>query len=251
MDSFQGYVPYVRTKKRSKVSIKSVIAGILFFLFLGVIFACLVYFRKVEKCYEKQAFYVVYVAKNKRKIDTDSIDLVKKLGGAGTLLFLKEEYYLVANVYTKESDAKEIAGGLTATFADAGVVKLEHKSISKNKASHIAQNLSYSKYFEKMYKFLEKYEAMQMKYMTGEYDDGEFLTDLLGYKLDFESIVSEFENPDEEKLFDDIKTYAKMSLNYFDDFYDEFFQNTKKESLVCALGYNLVKLKVDMFDNLQ
>ena len=33
------------------------------------------------------------------------IELVKKLGGAGNVLFFKEEYYLIANVYLKEDDA--------------------------------------------------------------------------------------------------------------------------------------------------
>ena len=41
------------------------------------------------------------------KIDADNIELVKKLGGAGNVLFFKEEYYLIANVYLKEANTDE------------------------------------------------------------------------------------------------------------------------------------------------
>ena len=251
MVNFQGCVPYAVSKKHTKSPIKSVIATILFFVFLIGIFLCLVYFRKIEKCYEKQSFYVVYVEKNRRKIDVDNVELIKKLGGAGSVLFFKEEYYLIANVYLKENDAKEIAEGLVSTFAEAGVIKLEHESISKKKALHIAQNLSVSKFFEKFYVFLGNLEDMQMQYVVGSLAESEFLTKMLKVKLDFESIVDEMENPDNEKIFDDIKTHAHMFLNYFQAFFDEFLKQSKKESMICALKFNFVKLKVDLFDNLR
>ena len=251
MVDFQGYVPYASCKKHAKTQIKSVIATILFFVFLALIFMCLVYFRKVEKCYEKQEFYVVYVSKNKRKIDADSVELLKKLGGAGSVLFFKEEYYLVANVYIKESDAKEIADGMTSTFAGAGVIKIGHESISRKKAVHIAQNLSVSKFFEKYYAFLHDLESWQMKYVVGKFGESEFLTKLLKVKLEFENIVGEFENPNNEKLFDDIKTHAHMCINYFQSFFDEFLKQSKKESMICDFKFKLAMLKVDLFDNLQ
>ena len=251
MVDFQGYVPYKAARKRAKNSIKSAIAVILFFIFLLGIFMCLVYFRKVEKCYEKQVFYAVYVEKNKRKIDADNIELVKKLGGAGNVLFFKEEYYLIANVYLKEDDADEIAKGLASTFFGSGVIKIEHDSISRKKAMHIAQNLSVSKFFEKFYVFLSDFEEWQMQYVVGNLAESEFLTKLLKVKLDFETIVGEFENPDNEKIFDDIKTHGHMCLNYLQGFFNEFFKESKRESMICALKFNLAKLKVDLFDNLR
>ena len=251
MVNFQGYVPYVVKKKHAKTPIKSVIIMILFFIFLMLIFMCLVYFRKVEKCYEKQKFYAVYVSKNKRKIDGDSVELLKKLGGAGNVLFFKEEYYLIANVYFSEADAKEIANGLVSTFADSGVIKLEHNSIPRKKALHIAQNLSVSKFFEKYYVFLSELEGWQMQYVSGKLDESEFLTRLLRVKLEFESIVEEFENPEDEKIFEDIKTHAHMCLNLLQNFFDDFLKQSKKESMICELKLQLIKLKIDLFDNLQ
>lgn len=251
MAKFQESVSRNVSNNRSQISIKSVIAIILFFVFVVLVLLCLAGFKKVEKCFDKQSFYVVYVEKTKRKMAPESVDLIKKLGGAGCLMFFKDEYYLVANVYLKEDDADEIAEGLKVHFADAGVVKLSHSDIDKKKAVHIAKNLSVSKFFEKMYKVVEDFEDLQMKYLMGSVQEGEFLTKMLKEKLEFESIVNNFENENDEKLFEDIKTYAKMTVNYFDIFLDDFFQSTKKESLICLLKFNLIKLKVDMFDNLQ
>lgn len=251
MAKFQESVPRRAFNKGTQISIKSVIATILFFIFVILVLLCLAGFRKVEKCFDKQSFYVVYVAKTKRKMAPEDVDLIKKLGGAGCLLFFKDEYYLVANVYQKEDDADEIAEGLKVHFADAGVVKLSHSDIDKKKAVHIARNLSFSRFFEEFYKVVEDFEGLQMKYLMGSVQEGEFLTEMLKQKLEFETIIENFENENDEKLFQDIKTYANMVVNYFDSFFDDFFQSTKKESLICLLKFNLVKLKVDMFDNLQ
>ena len=251
MDDFQESVPRIALRKGSQISIKSVIATILFFIFVVLVCLCLVAFRKVEKVFDKQTFYIVYVAKNKRKIDPATTDLVKKLGGAGSVLFFKEEFYLVANVYLKESDAKEIVGGLLENFSNAGVLKIEHKSIEKKKVTHIAHNLTFSRFFEKLFEFNEKFEELQMSYLIGELSESGFLTEVLKNKLEFEQIVKDFENQSGEKLFDDIKSHANMCVNYFNEFFEEFLRSTKKETLICKLKFDLVKLKYDMFENLQ
>ena len=107
MAKFQESVSRNVSNNRSQISIKSVIAIILFFVFVVLVLLCLAGLKKVEKCFDKQSFYVVYVEKTKRKMAPESVDLIKKLGGAGCLMFFKDEYYLVANVYQKEDDADE------------------------------------------------------------------------------------------------------------------------------------------------
>ncbi len=251
MSDFQGYVPYRVAKKITKSPIKSVIAGILFFVFLAIVFACLVYFRKVEKCYERQCVYAVFVSKNKRKIDDASVELIKSLGGAASILFFRQEYYLIANVYLKEEDADEIATSLKKTFNDAGVVKLEHKTLPRKTVLHISQNLSYARFFEKFYAFMYDFEEMQMNYLLGSLSEGDFLTKLYKFKLDIKETIDNFENPDNEKFFDDISTYASMCVNYLESFYTEFFQSTRKEMLIAKLKFEIYKLKVDLFENLQ
>lgn len=251
MSDFQGYVSYLPHDKPLRKPIISVITVILFFIFLAVVFACLVSFKKVEKCYERQVFYVVYIEKNRRKIDEDKKELIKKLGGAGSVLFFKEEYFLVANVYLNEADATEIKENLKESFSGAGVVKLEAKAINKKTASHIAQNLSYSRFFERYYKFINDFEQVQIEYLKGEIGDGDFSSKLLKTKLEFQDLIDLFENPKNEKIFEDITTYANMLVNYFDEFFNKFFQSGKKESLICELKFNFARLKVDMFNNLQ
>ena len=56
-----------------------------------------------------------------------------------------------------------------------------------------ARNLSFSRFFEEFYKVVEDFEGLQMKYLMGSVQEGEFLTEMLKQKLEFETIIENFE----------------------------------------------------------
>ena len=90
-----------------------------------------------------------------------------------------------------------------------------------------------------------------MNYISGEISEGKLSSLILSEKLQLETIIKSFDNPEKDKFFDDISTYANMMILHFNKFFDEFYQSTKKKSLICNLGVNFVLTKVDLFDNLQ
>lgn len=247
----QDYVPYKRRRKGLIIQIKSVIALILFFIFVFMILTCLGVSRKNNKCFDKSSFSFVYVQKTKKMLDETEKDLVKGLGGAGIFYFFKEHHYLIANVYLKLDDAKEVAGGMVDSFENAGVLTIETKRLSRLLQQKIKSNLSYYRFFKYLYEFSEKFEELNLNYISGELSQGKLMSELIEINLEFETIVNEFENENNESVFSDIKTYANMILIHFDNFFDEFYQSTKKQALVCALGVNVALTKVDLFDNLQ
>lgn len=246
----QYYVPYKKTAKRSWAQINSAIAGFLFFILTLSILVCLGVSRKKNKCFDKVSYHFVFVQKNRIQTNKDEQDLVKSLGGAGIYYFHKENYLLIANVYHSSDDAKEIKNGMLENFENADVLTLEAPAINRKTQNIIKDNLSYYKFFKYLQMAIQNFEVLNMNYLSGEITQGKLMSELISKKLELETIVNEFENPQKEDLFENIKTYANMFLIHFDNFFNEFYQSTKKQSLVCSLCVNFALTKVDLFDNL-
>lgn len=250
MGKFQGCVTFNHRLNKTRFSIKSVIAGILFFVFLIIMFCCLVFLKKIEKVYDKQTFYVVYVDKSRKKQPSDKVSLLKNLGGASEIIFHKDYYYLCASYYLSENDASQVVESMSQTYVEAGILKLEAKNISKKTIQKISANISYERYFKYMYQIFDEYYKIAMGYMSGSFTDSEILQKLYKKRLELVEIIENLENKQNEKIFNDIKTYAKYTLTCFDDLTKDFYQSTKKEHLICLLGIRLVEIKVDLFNNL-
>ena len=247
----QYYVPCVKIKKLPKLQIKSVFMACLFFLILLTVSITLGASRKTNKCFEKQSYHFVYAQNNKQILDKTEQDLVKSLGGAGIYYFYKEHHYLIVNVYLSKDDANEIKNGMAENFPNSGTITLEVKDIPKKIQSKIKDNLSYYKFFKYFHELIESFQELNMNYIAGKITQGKLMSSIITMQLDCKTIISEFENPENEELFNNIKTYANMCKIHFENFFDEFYQSTKKQALVCALGVNLALTKIDLFNNLQ
>ncbi len=246
----QYYVPYKPVKKVSKVQIKSVIAVFLFFiLFLSVLIGLGVS-RKQNKCFDRFVYNFVYVQKTRTDSNKTEKDNLKNMGGAGVFLFHKQHYLLVANVYTKLDDANEIKNGMIETFEKADVLTLEINPLPRKLQNKIRQNDTFYKYFKFLLNISKDIEQLNMNYVTGKKGQGKVMSEILARKLELESIIKEFVITEEEKLFEDIKTYANMHLLHFENFFNDFYGSTKKQSLLCELCVNLALTRVDLFDNL-
>lgn len=245
----QGYVPYKKSLNKRKLQIKSIFMIVLFFSLTITILVCLGISRKANKCFDKQTFHFVYTQKNKVKTDKNQIDLLKSVGGAGVVYFHKENFHLLANFYLKKDDANEIKDGMIQNFENSGILQLEVKTLSRSLQNKIKSNENAYLFFKKLYKFFEKFENLNMQYISGEVSEGKLVSTLIAEKLEFETIAKEFDSGD-EKLFLDLKTYLNMVVLHFESFFNEFFSSTKKQSLVCMLGVNIALTKVELFNNL-
>lgn len=250
MTKFQGYVPYYALTRPRRMRINSAILAIIFFFVVILICSMLVFAKRADKCFDKQIFYYVVTMKSKIKIKKENQDKVKSLGGAGEVLFYKENFNLVANAYLSEVNAKDVCGQIKASFENAEVVKVEVKSLSNAVQKKIRQNLSYYKFFQNIDELIHSLEKLTIDYMLCNVSEGKFMSELITKKLELETIVKEFENPNKEKFFEDIKSYANMLILHFDNFFEEFYQSTKKQSFVCGLFVKATLVKVSLFDNL-
>ena len=250
MTKFQGYVPYCGRQKGYGIQIKAIVLAFIFFFCLILICAMLVLVKKEDKVFNKQTFFYVCTTKSRNKIDKTKQDLVKSLGGAGVVLFYKENFNLIANVYLSEDNAKDVKNQIKTNFETAEVVKMEVKTISKSMQKKIKENFSFYKFFKYLNEIVNQLDELNMNYMSGAVSEGNMMTLLISEKLELETIIKQFENPNKEVIFENIKTYANLLLLHYENFFSEFYQSTKKQSLACMFVVNVTLTKVDLFNNL-
>lgn len=247
----QCYVPCVAHKKSQKNKIKSAFAVILVIFVFMFLFVFLVAMKKKIVCFEKQDFYLVSACQSKKEaLCLEKKDLVKDLGGAGVVCFVKERYRLVVNAYLSKDDANEVAGKIKESFTETEVIKLSAKEISRKNAERFRKETSVYRFFKKKQAFFKEFLELEMKYLKGDISNGQMISQLISKKLEFETLLKEIESFNKKEGFLILRDGLNAFVLEFEKLFDSFFESRKKQSLICEFYVNLVKMNVQMCEKL-
>ncbi len=193
--------------------------------------------------------YFVYTDKNtKQNALTHQQDIIESLGGSGQIMFYKEQFYLIANVYFSEADAEEICQNIKPSFSNSGVLSVT-KTLSKKQKRAILENDSALECFKIFSGFANEVQDMSMKYIVGSLSESSLCNKVLSKKLELENIIKKVERDDSE-LSKKILTYENLCLLHMDKFFDNFFESNKKQSILAKLVVSLVLSQCELYDNL-
>lgn len=247
----QCYVPCVARKKSQKNKIKSVFVVILTIFVFMFLFVFLVAMKKKIVCFEKQDFYLVSAYQSKKEsLCLEKKDLVKDLGGAGVICFVKERYHLIVNAYLSKDDADEVAEKTKETFEETEVIKLSAKEISKKNAERFRKETTAYQFFKKKQAFFKDFLELEMKYLKGDISNGQMISQLISKKLEFETLLKDIESFNKKEGFLILRDGLNAFVLEFEKLFDSFFESRKKQSLICEFYVNLVKVNVQMCEKL-
>lgn len=246
----QGYVPLNKSCRRRKIKLISVIS----FILIAILIVFLIFLipkQKSEKYFKQKSYYFVYVAKQQKANSFSEMqDLLVSLGGAGVIYNNSDNYYLLVNVYFDEDDANEIKNNIEGTFEQADFIEIKTKEISSKKKNLIKENEYVFDLVKFLYDFLEFYEGFSLSYLSGNLTDSKFCAGLIEKRLELEQIIKNISDNNSSVLDGNAMTCGELLLIHFNNFFNNFFDSSKKESLVCALGVNMVIERIELFDNL-
>lgn len=248
----QGYVPYVRARRKKKQYIVPLIFLLVTILVITTIIVMVSNKNKKNKIFESTHLYYVYVESS---TTTHSLkvkqEVVKSLGGAGKIFEHKNMYYLLTSVYQSKSSAEEVKKNLSQNFENCGILEIETKKISSKNKNLILNNIEILEYLKYIQNFNKELNNNYIKYLSGEMSESKFVSFLLTNKLSInEKIKNLSDIKEKNNLLDHFNNNVNMNLFYIENFLDNFFQSSKKQSLVCELALNISMQLCEMFDNL-
>ena len=246
----QYCVPRKKYQKGKKIGFVLIIilfiAVVLFISFFGFYLN-----SKENQVFKEKTYYYVCAMKTKGTKELENIkDDVKKVGGAGKI-YKKENYnYLILNVYNDESLAKDVFEKNKINYPNAVTFELKRKSISKKVKKQIKGDEFLFRYIKNHNKYMENVFALSLKYLSGALSENKFCSEILNLKFKLDEINDEMLKLESNKLNDLVKNQVNLELYYYSAFFDNFFKNDKKDSIVCEFVVNLTILSVEFFNNL-
>lgn len=228
-------------------------------IFLTVIFICLILISfllwlslksKKKNYFVDSEIYLVYFEKSKKQSNLRELQsFVKNLGGSGEIMKKDDEYFLTLSVYESLQDAEDVLKGIFEISQNAGLVKLKINKLSKNIKSKLSKSDELNNLVLFLGDFTKNIINYQLQYLADNITDKQLVSFLLDKKLNLESYMKYLEILDDE--------IGKMSLNtinsmllYINNLFDNFFESSKKNSLVTNLSVNLSLIYVDYINNL-
>ena len=205
--------------------------------------------RKSPKCFDEMTYYFVYTQKaNKQSLLSSQVDSLKGNGGAAVIHFYKEDYYLLVSVYKTKAEAEEVQNNIKNIYPESGVLALKTKKTNKKVKKVIKGDELGLKSIEKFYYLCDTLMIASMSYLSGNLSQNQFLVDLLKIKLEIEDNLKKY-NPETESG-KQIYNHLLLCKLQLDDFFNKFFESTKKESKICEITVNLNLLRLELSNNL-
>ena len=235
-------------RKISSAQIKSAICVILFFLILGTILISLIVSRKKENLFYGQNLYLVYTSKTKNVSSLENEkDMVKNLGGAGVVFLFKKEYYLICNVYLKKDEAEEIKKGIAENYNNAGILEISAKKVKNIK--HFKQNEDSKNMLKFIKNNLFELAQTEIDFISGNISEGKLGAWALSKKQELEQLISKNIETNDE-IVRNLCSYAKLIVLQYDNFLNQFYIKSNKQSLFCEFVVNFSLIFADMWNYL-
>lgn len=232
---------YHNGKKNRKGKMKSIVSTILIFLFAFVSSAFLVVEKRKYKQYDERIFYFVSVASSKTvKLLEDKKELLKNLGGANVVYLKKGISHLIASCYLDQVSALEIQDNLKTHFPETEILKIKIERVKAKGIKAVKSIVGADELLKCLYKISNEYQTIQMKYLSGEMSEGQFLSAMIDKKLTLESAMKNMDNSTElaQKIlgFCEVMslsltnflsglTIAKHKQNYVCNYFVGFYMN--------------------------
>ena len=232
---------YHNGKKRHNSKIKSVVSTILIFVFAFVSSAILVVEKRKYKQYDERIFYFVSVASSKTvKLLEDKKELLKNLGGANLVMVKKGVSHLIASCYLDQVSALEIKDNLKSHFPEVEILKIKLERVKIKGIKAIKSIVGCDELLKNLYKISIDFQTIQMKYLSGEMSEGQFLSAMIDKKITLEKSMENVDKSTElsQKIlgFCDVMvlsltnfltglTIAKHKQNYVCNYFVGFYMN--------------------------
>lgn len=232
---------YHNGKKRHNSKIKSVVSTILIFVFAFVSSAILVVEKRKYKQYDERIFYFVSVASSKTvKLLEDKKELLKNLGGANLVMVKKGVSHLIASCYLDQVSALEIKDNLKSHFPEVEILKIKLERVKIKGIKAIKSIVGCDELLKNLYKISIDFQTIQMKYLSGEMTEGQFLSAMIDKKITLEKSMENVDKSTElsQKIlgFCDVMvlsltnfltglTIAKHKQNYVCNYFVGFYMN--------------------------
>lgn len=250
--NLQDLVPHYFLKRHKNVSSKRILSLIFAVTIFAVtiIFAGLVLAKnKNDKYFSDFKIYAVCTQKSKKEQTlAPNAELIEKLGGSGQIIFFEESYHLVANVYFSKIEAEEIKNNIITSFAGTQILEIS-KKFSKKKIRELSSNEEVIKFFKTFRPLIEDIQILSMNFSAGKESTANVCTKIISKKLEIENMCA-FYNKNPKNLPAAMVSQANLITYYLSNFLDNFYQSTKKQSLLANLTLSLSLSMCDLFDNL-
>ncbi len=235
-------------RKIGSVQIKSAVCLILFFLIFGTILISIIVSRKKENLFYGQNLYFVYTSKTKNVSSLENEkDMIKNLGGAGVVFLHKKEYYLICNVYLKKDEAEEIKKNIAENYHNAGILEISAKKIKNIK--HFKQNENSKNMLRFIKNNLIELTQTEIDFISGNISEGKLGAWALSKKQTLEQMISKNIEASEE-ITRNMCSYAKLIVFQYDNFLNQFYVKSNKQSLFCEFVVNFSLIFADMWNYL-
>lgn len=237
----QVTMTYHKAKKKHNSKIKSIVSTILIFIFAFVSSAILIVEKRKYKQYDERIFYFVSVASSKTtKLLEDKKELLKNLGGANVVMVKKGVSHLVASCYLDQVSALEIKDNLKSHFPEVEILKVKLERVKIKGIKAIKSIVGCDELLKNLYKISIDFQNIQMKYLSGEMSEGQFLSAMIDKKITLEKSMENVDKTTElaQKVlgFCDVMvlsltnflsglTIAKHKQNYVCNYFVGFYMN--------------------------
>ena len=237
----QVTMTYHNGKKRHNSKIKSVVSTILIFVFAFVSSGILVVEKRKYKQYDERIFYFVSVASSKTvKLLEDKKELLKNLGGANLVMVKKGVSHLIASCYLDQVSALEIKDNLKSHFPEVEILKIKLERVKIKGIKALKSIVGCDDLLKNLYKISIDFQTIQMKYLSGEMTEGQFLSAMIDKKITLEKSMENVDKSTElsQKIlgFCDVMvlsltnfltglTIAKHKQNYVCNYFVGFYMN--------------------------
>ena len=219
----------------------------------------------LKTTFDEKKFYFVFTNKSVNQSELiNSQELIKKLGGSGEIIQIKDYYYLISSVYTLEDDAKNVEQKIKTNFGGCGTLTLTAKKIN-----NLIKNIAYNNqdildFFSFQSKLSNEIIERGISYLSGQTTVRDFSAYVLEKKIELEKIKIQIEtinksiesnktdsqNERKNALISSVIFSSNLYNLYFDNFLNNFFDSSKKDSLVSELATNFILCYCDFCNNL-
>ena len=174
---------YHKLKKKRNNRIKSIVSSILILLFAIISSVVLISEKRKLRPYDERVFYFVSAGSSRTiSLLEDKKELLKNLGGANVVYTYKGQSHLIASVYLDQESADEIKSNFVEYFPEVGVLKIKSKRVSTKGIKVIKEISGAEEFIKNLYKISTDFQELQMKYLSGEFSESDFLSDMVEKK---------------------------------------------------------------------
>ena len=238
---------YHNGRKRQVGKIKSIVSTILIFVFAFVSSAILVIEKKKYKQYDERIFYFVSVASSKTtKLLDDKKELLKNLGGANVVMVKNGVSHLIASCYLDQVSAFEIKDNLKSHFPEVEVLKIRLERVSVKGIKVVKSIIGGDELLKCLYKISIDYQTVQMKYLTGEMSEGQFLSAMIEKKIALEKSMEYVDETSE--LAQKILGFCEVMVLSLTNFLSGLTIAKHKQNYVCNYFVGFYMNYVELFE---